>query len=210
VASGYGAFKEGFECPVRRHPPYCDVNSQAGQVVAVLQDRTVTCEVPKVFGEVLSAEVRDGFIVAQTTRGKASFHASTGLAGKMPWHAMLKAFQDLCLVDALAGRVGFHITHHRYKGGGNSRLGVAGRILIDGKVVCKGVADPGPGEFSPHALGFALATYLNHTPQSALLGDDSMVRALALLDRRLTDAEVLCPGTLLSTLLSLARISCSA
>lgn len=171
--------------------PYCDVDPQNGRVLAVLEDRTVECEVPRVFGELLSAEVRGDYIVARTTRGKASFHATTKLAGKMPWHAMVKAFQSLCLLDSLVGRVDLHITYHRYKRGGKSRDGAAARVVLDGKIVYKGAGYPGPDDFEPRALGAALATYLNLTPQLALASDDPMVQALALLDRGLRDAEFL-------------------
>jgi hypothetical protein len=176
---------------MKRRPPYCEVNRETGHIAAVLQDRTVDCEVPSIFGEVLSAEVRGDFIVAHTARGKASFHASSKLVGKMPWHAMLKAFRHLCLMDMLAGRVGFYITHYPYKSGGRGRSGVAGRVVVDGEIVYKGIEDPGPDEFAPSALGFALAAYLNLTPISALASSDPIVRALALIDRRLGDAEFL-------------------
>ena len=55
----------------------------------------------------------------------------------------------------------------------------------------KEIAYPGPDEFEPRALGAALATYLRQTPQLALASDDPIVRALALLDRRLSEAEFL-------------------
>lgn len=174
---------------MRHRPPHCTVDSQSRHIVAVLGERTVECEIPTIFGAVLSAEVRGDFIVVHTANGKASFCASSPLAGKMPWHAMLKAFRTLCLVDALEGRVELFITHYRYKSGGRSLLGAAGRIMVDGEPVSKGVGYPGPGEFSPKSLGDALARYLYLTPASALATNDPMLQALALLDRRLSDAE---------------------
>lgn len=56
---------------MKRYPPYCDVDSQSGHILAVLEDRTVECEVPRIFGEVLFAEVRGDYIVAHTARGTA-------------------------------------------------------------------------------------------------------------------------------------------
>lgn len=180
-----------FGSDVKHRPPHCTVDSQSRHIVAVLEGRTVQCEIPTIFGAVFSAEVRGDFIVAHTMNGKVSFYASSSLAGKMPWHAMLKAFRTLCLVEALADRVELFITHYRYKSGGRSRLGAAGRIMVDGQLVSKGVGYPGRGEFSPQTLGAALAEYLHLSPLSALSADEPMVQALALLDRRLSDAEFL-------------------
>lgn len=176
---------------MRRRPPYCDVDEPARRITAVLRDRTVVCEVPSIFGRVLSAEVRDDYIVGRTERGKVAFHATSKLSGKMPWHFMLKAFRELCVVDALADRVQFHITHHRFKNYTMSSVGAAGRILIDRQVVLKGVAYPGPHEFSPRDLGAALATCLDLTPAAALASAAPLVRALALLDRRMSDTDFL-------------------
>lgn len=178
--------------PMKRYPPYCDIEPQTRRIIAILSQGTIECEVPLVFGDILSAEVRGDFIVAHTERGKASFHATTALAGKMPWHAMVKAYKSLCLLESLAGRVDLHITHHRYKSGALSRNGAAGRILIDGEIIYKGVAYPaGPDEFEPRALGAALATCLNLTPELAIASADPLVQALTLLDRRLDDADFL-------------------
>ena len=63
--------------------------------------------------------------------------------------------------------------------------------MIDGEIVFKGIAYPGSDELEPRALGSALATYLNLTPQLALATADLIVQALALLDRRLGEAEFL-------------------
>jgi hypothetical protein len=174
-----------------RRPPHCEIEAGSRRVLAVLADRTVACEVPALFGEILSAEVRGDFIVVHAARGKASFHATSKLAGRMPWHALRKAYRELCLAGALVGRVDFHLTHHRYRSGGESSVGAAARILVDGRIVCRGLASPGPGEFSPRALGAALASYLDLAPSAALVSDDPLVQALALLDRRLGDDAIL-------------------
>jgi len=174
---------------MRRHPRRCDVDGETGRVVAELDRGAVECEVPSLFGKVISAEVRGAFIVAHTDRGKASFHATGELAGKMPWHAMVKALRELCLDDRVADRLELHITHHRFSSGARGRSGVAGRVLIDGEIVARGLEQPGPGEFAPRALGAALASYLHLTPALALVSDDALVQAFALLDRRLGDEE---------------------
>jgi hypothetical protein len=155
--------------------------------------------VPALFGEILHAERRGAFVLVKTAGGRVSFHAGAPrrvadaawrlehpLAGKLHWHSLRKALKTHCLLPALADRVEFFITHHAFKTGGSSSSGGAGRITVDGAIVCRFAAEPPAGGFRPAELGGALATYLTLDVRDALASPSVLVASVALLDRRLT------------------------
>jgi hypothetical protein len=91
------------------------------------------------------------------------------------------------LLPEVADRVNFTVTHHRFKSGGHSSSGAAGEVTIDRHVVAR--FSESEHDLSSAHLGRGLGGYLLITPDEALRGTDIVAASVALLDRRLSDAE---------------------
>lgn len=162
-----------------------DINPQLRTVTAPSSTTPVVMRVPRVFGEIRSAERRGAYIVVITEGGRVSFHTpGHRLGGKMHWHSIRKALRAHCLIPSLGKRVAFHITHSRFPSGGLSQLGAGGHITVDGQKVLQCCSEPSDAQCRPSDLGAALAEYLFLDPEDALRSSNVLIASVALLDRR--------------------------
>jgi hypothetical protein len=169
-------------------------------IVPLTSSEDLELRVPPLFGAIESAELRGAFVLVRTAGGHVSFHADNPshvnnavwreahpVRGKMHWHSMKKALRTHCLIPEFSRRVDLHITHYRFKSGGNSSRSSRGWITLDRETLyrCPSGVDDAHGK--PYQLGAALAEYLFLAPETAVVSNNLVVASLALLDRRYPD-----------------------